>query len=287
MVIPARTTFPTISLVTKTVCLATLFLALFFIFLGFTFKVSANNYDTTFGAETFMLDNGMQVIVIPNHRIPVVTHMVWYRVGAADELPGLSGMAHYFEHLMFKGTKKLEPGEFSRTVKMLGGRDNAFTGQDYTAYFQSIAVEHLEKVMRMEADRMFNLAPPADHFASEKNVVLEERRQRTENNPKGLFGEQLRNLLFVNHPYGTPTIGWMDEIERYEWTDVKGFYEQWYAPNNAIVIISGDITVEEFKPLAEKIYGTLPAKKLPKRSRPNIPPAIGKTRLLPFRQSNL
>lgn len=271
--------------VSKTLCLAVACSVLLLAFFGFFSQTKANNPDTTFGAESFMLDNGMQVIVIPNHRVPVVTHMVWYRVGAADELPGLSGMAHYFEHLMFKGTKKLEPGEFSRTVKMLGGRDNAFTGQDYTAYFQSIAIEHLETVMRMEADRMLNLAPPPEHFSSEKKVVLEERRQRTENDPRGLFAEQLRSLLFVNHPYNIPTIGWMDEIEKYEWEDVKGFYERWYAPNNAIVIISGDITAEDFKPLAQKIYGKIKAKKLPKRSRPKIPPAIGATYVTAYHEN--
>ena len=229
----------------------------------------------TFNAQSFMLDNGMQVVVVPNHRAPVVTHMVWYKVGAADEPFGQSGMAHYFEHLMFKGTQKLQPGEFSTTVRKLGGNDNAFTSQDYTAYFESIAVDNLEKVMRMEADRMQNLAPPPEHYASEKNVVLEERRERTENDPRGLFYEQIRNALFVNHPYGTPVIGWMNEIEKYEWEDVKTFYDRWYAPNNAIVVVSGDITAEELQPLAQRIYGSIPSKELPERVRPDIPPANG------------
>ena len=184
-------------------------------------------------------------------------------------------MAHYFEHLMFKGTQKLQPGEFSTTVRKLGGNDNAFTSQDYTAYFESIAVDNLEKVMRMEADRMQNLAPPPEHYASEKNVVLEERRERTENDPRGLFYEQIRNALFVNHPYGTPVIGWMNEIEKYEWEDVKTFYDRWYAPNNAIVVVSGDITAEELQPLAQRIYGSIPSKELPERVRPDIPPANG------------
>jgi len=233
----------------------------------------------TFGAQSFTLDNGMQVVVIPNHRAPVVAHMMWYKVGAADEKPGLSGMAHYFEHLMFKGTDTLEPGEFSRIVKTLGGEDNAFTGQDYTAYFQIISKEHLEKVMEMEADRMVNLAPPADHYASEKKVVLEERRQRTENDPRGLFSEQLRSALFVNHPYGTPVIGWMSEIKDYQWEDVKKFYDKWYAPNNAVLVVSGDITAEELKPRAQRIYGQIPVKDIPERARPAVPPAIGTTHL--------
>lgn len=228
-----------------------------------------------FNAESFTLDNGMKVVVIPNHRAPVVSHMVWYNIGAADEPQGLSGMAHYFEHLMFKGTQKLEPGEFSRIVKSLGGRDNAFTGQDYTAYFQTIAVEHLGSMMEMEADRMANLDVPADHFASEKNVVLEERRQRTENDPRSLFLEQMKSALFVNHPYGTPIIGWMDEIEKYEWEDVKVFYDTWYAPNNATLVISGDITADIVRPMAERTYGKVKPKNLPERTRANVPPSLG------------
>lgn len=230
----------------------------------------------TFNAESFTLKNGMEVVVIPNHRAPVVTHMLWYKVGAADEPYGHSGMAHYFEHLMFKGTQKMEPGEFSRVVKKLGGNSNAFTSQDFTAYFESISVDNLETVMKMEADRMQNLAPPPDHYASEKQVVLEERRQRTENDPRGLFYEQMRNALFANHPYGIPVIGWMSEIEKYGWEDVKVFYDTWYAPNNAYLVVSGDITAEELKPMAEKIYGKIPTKELPERARPSIPPAKGK-----------
>jgi zinc protease len=233
----------------------------------------------TFGAQEFTLQNGMQVVVIPNHRAPVVTHMVWMKVGAADEKPGLSGMAHYLEHLLFKGTAKQAPGEFSKTVKTLGGNDNAFTSQDYTAYFESIAVENLPKMMEMEADRMVNLSPPEEHFKSEKSVVLEERRQRTDNDPRALFGEQLNSLLYINHPYGTPVIGWMNEIEDYEWADVKKFYDTWYAPNNAVLVVSGDITAEKLKPLAEKYYGAIPKKNIPERLRPLVPPAPGNTLL--------
>ncbi len=232
-----------------------------------------------FNSETFTLDNGLQVIVIPNHRAPVVTHMVWYKVGAADEPQGLSGMAHYFEHLMFKDSKNLQPGEFSKIVKKLGGNDNAFTGQDYTAYFESIAVSHLEKMMEMEAGRMADLDVPPDHFHSEKQVVLEERRQRTENDPRGIFNEQMKSALFVNHPYGTPVIGWMSEIKDYEWKDVKKFYDKWYAPNNAIVIISGDVTAKEVKPMAERTYGKIKPKEIPPRIRTQIPPANGQTKM--------
>lgn len=227
----------------------------------------------TFNARQFTLANGLQVVVIPNHRAPVVTHMLWYKVGAADEKPGLSGMAHYFEHLMFKGTQTMAPGAYSKRVRVLGGQDNAFTGQDYTAYFASVAVDNLFEIMQMEADRMQNLAPPSDHFSSEKSVVLEERRERTDNDPRAQFGEQLRSLLFINHPYATPVIGWMDEIKLYEWPHVKQFYDSWYAPNNAILVVSGDITAERLKPAAEQIYGQIPPKDLPARARPLIPPA--------------
>ena len=249
------------------------------IFLIFLLVLPIQAKAQTFGAQEFTLQNGMQVVVIPNHRAPVVTHMLWMKVGAADEKPGLSGMAHYLEHLLFKGTAKQAPGEFSKTVKTLGGNDNAFTSQDYTAYFESIAVENLPKVMEMEADRMVNINPPAEHFKSEKSVVLEERRQRTDNDPRALFGEQMNSLLYINHPYGTPVIGWMNEIEDYEWVDVKKFYDTWYAPNNAVLVVSGDITAEKLKPLAEKYYGAIPKKDLPARLRPLVPPAPGNTLL--------
>ena len=238
---------------------------------------SGGSQAKVFNAETFTLDNGLQVIVVPNHRAPVVTHMVWYKVGAIDEPQGLSGMAHYLEHLLFKGTETLAPGEFSRIVKRLGGNDNAFTGQDYTAYFQSIPKQHLPEMMMMEADRMVNLKVPLDHFALEKKVVLEERRQRTENDPKGLFGEQMRSALFVNHAYGTPVIGWMHEIKEYEWDDIEKFYQSWYAPNNAIVIISGDVTADEVRPMVAKSYGKVKAKELPERLTSTVPPSIGDT----------
>ena len=246
---------------------------------GGTQRESRTAPAATFGAESFMLDNGLQVVLIPNRRAPIVTHMLWYKVGAADEKPGLSGMAHYFEHLMFKGTGEMPPGAYSRNVRMLGGNENAFTGQDYTAYYANVAKENLPKIMEMEADRMQNLAPPPDHFKSEKAVVIEERRQRTENDPQALFGEQMQSTLFPNHPYGTPVIGWMSEIEKYEWQDVKTFYDTWYAPNNAVLIVSGDITAAELKKLAEDHYGPVPSKAVPPRRRPATAPANGTTHM--------
>jgi zinc protease len=204
-----------------------------------------------FNAEHFTLQNGMQVVVIPNHRVPVITHMVWYRVGAADDPVGKSGIAHFLEHLMFKGTDTLAPGEFSKIIRGLGGNDNAFTSQDYTAYFQSISVDHLEKVMTMEASRMRGMNVPAAEVESERQVIIEERRERIENDPRAWLGEQMRYALYPNHPYGTPNIGWQSEMASLTWDDAKGVYDTWYAPNNAILVIAGDVTMEQVKPLAE------------------------------------
>lgn len=241
--------------------------------------VKTTQAEKVFNAESFTLANGMQVVVIPNHRAPVVTHMIWYKVGAADEPRGLSGMAHYLEHLLFKGTPTLAPGEYSRRVRGLGGNDNAFTNNDFTAFHASFAVEHLETIMTMEADRMMNTNPPESDFLSERNVVLEERRQRTENDPRGYFTEQLKALLFVNHPYANPVIGWQAEVEALTWKEIEPFYKAHYGPNNAIVVVSGDITAAQFKPLAEKIYGPLKPIALEKRIWTRVPPMIARPRL--------
>lgn len=212
-----------------------------------------------FNAETFRLDNGMEVVVIPDHRAPVVVHMVWYRLGAADEPVGRSGVAHFLEHLLFKGTDKIAPGDFSKIVAANGGRDNAFTSLDYTGYFQTIARDRLDLVMEMEADRMVNLRLDENDVATERDVVLEERRQRTDSTPQGQFGEQARAALFLQHPYGRPVIGWQEEIEKLSLEDAMAFYKRYYAPNNAILIVAGDVTAADLKPLAEKHYGVIPA----------------------------
>lgn len=232
-----------------------------------------------YNAESFTLKNGMEVVVIPNHRAPVVTHMIWYKVGAADEPRGLSGMAHYLEHLLFKGTPTLPPGEYSRRIRALGGDDNAFTANDYTAFFESIAVDHLETVMKMQADRMMNTNPPPADFTAEQKVVLEERRQRTENDPKGFFAEQLKALLFINHPYGIPVIGWEHEVGTLAWAEIESFYKQHYGPNNAILVVSGDITAEQIKPLAEKYYGPLAPIAPIDRTWTKVPPMIAQPQL--------
>lgn len=212
-----------------------------------------------FNPESFTLDNGMQVVVVPDHRAPVVVHMVWYKVGAADEPPGKSGIAHFLEHLMFKGTDKLSPGEFSKTVAANGGRDNAFTSQDYTAYFQTIARDRLELVMSMEADRMVNLKFGQKDMVTEREVVLEERRQRTDSTAQGQFREQAQAALYLAHPYGTPIVGWEEEIKNLDLDDALAFYGRFYAPNNAILVVAGDVTAAQLRPLAEKYYGVIPA----------------------------
>ena len=211
------------------------------------------------GLETFFLKNGMQVVVIPDHRAPVVTHMVWYKVGAADEDPGESGNAHFLEHLMFKGTKKLGPGEFSKIVARNGGQDNAFTSQDYTGYFQRVAADRLPLMMEMEADRMRNLVLTDEVVTPELEVVKEERRSRVENRPSGRLGEQLNAVFYLAHPYGTPVIGWPNDIAALNRKTAIEFYKRHYAPNNAILIVAGDITAETLKPLAEKYYGVIKA----------------------------
>lgn len=210
-----------------------------------------------FEPETFTLDNGMQVVVVTNRRAPVVTQMVWYKVGAADEPPGRSGMAHFLEHLMFKGTTNMPKGAFSATVARLGGRENAFTGQDYTAYHQTIAKENLETVMALEADRMTNLELSDSDVETERQVVLEELRQRVENQPAAMLGEHTDAALYLNHPYRIPTIGWRHEVEALTRDDLLDFYRTWYRPDNAILVVVGDVDVDDVRPLAQKYYGAI------------------------------
>ena len=227
-----------------------------------------------FNPETFTLDNGMQVVVVTNRRAPVVTHHVWYRIGSADSPPGKSGLAHFHEHLMFKATETLESGEFSQLVARNGGNDNAFTGPDYTGYFQTIAKDRLELVMRMEADRMTNLVLAEDEVERERDVVLEERNMRVDNDPSSRFAEQLNAAQFLHHPYRMPVIGWRHEIEDYSREDSLDFYRTWYAPNNAILLVAGDIDAAELKPLAERYYGVIPAREVPDRARVKEPPQL-------------
>ena len=208
-------------------------------------------------AETFTLNNGMQVVVIPDHRAPVVTHMVWYRVGSADEPQGKAGIAHFLEHLMFKGTNKYPPGAFNRIIRQNGGEDNAFTSKDYTAYFQRIAKDRLGLVMDLEADRMQNLVLKDENVLPELKVVEEERRERTDNDPSSLLGEQIDAMLYLAHPYRKPVIGWMSEVNKLTRQDAFTFYKAHYTPANAILVVAGDVTRDEVKKLAEQHYGKL------------------------------
>lgn len=225
-----------------------------------------------FNAQTFTLENGLQVVLVENHRAPIVTSMVWYKVGGADDPQGQSGLAHMFEHMMFKGSEHVAPGAFSKRVRALGGEDNAFTSYDYTAYYQSVAAEHLDEMLKMEADRMTNLLLPADQFTSEQKVVMEERRQRTDNDPRSAFYEQMNYSLFPHHPYGVPLIGWMNEIAALTREQAFSFYKTWYAPNNAVLVVSGDVTLDTLKEMAQRHFGSLvPNAALPEmRVRPGL-----------------
>lgn len=227
-----------------------------------------------FNPETFRLNNGMQVVVVPNHRVPVVTQMVWYRVGSADEPPAKSGLAHFLEHLMFKGTDKLAAGEFSRILARNGGTENAFTSYDYTGYYQTVAVDRLELVMGMEADRMTGLKLMDKDIKTERKVILEERRQRTENNPAAILSEYVSASLYLNYPYRRPIVGWDREIRNLGRQDIQAFYRRWYRPDNAVLVVAGDITAAKLKPLAERTYGRIP--------RPSGPPLVSRSKTRGF-----
>lgn len=231
------------------------------------------NADNKPDVSHFMLANGMEVVVLPDHRVPVVTHMVWYRVGSADEARGKSGIAHFLEHLMFKGTKANPAGRFSEIVAEIGGQENAFTSTDYTAYFQRVVRDELETMMVLEADRMTGLVLTDEVVLPERDVVLEERRSRTDNDPAAKLSEEIAAALFRNHPYGTPVIGWESEIAALNRDDALAFYRRYYAPQNAILIVAGDVTAEEVRKLAERTYGKI-ARSGPseQRVRPVEPP---------------
>ena len=238
---------------------------------------AAENEAVTF----FTLDNGMDVVVVEDHRAPAVQQMVWYRAGSADEPKGSSGVAHFLEHLLFKATDKMESGELSATVAANGGRDNAFTSYDYTAYFQRVAADRLELMMQMESDRMKNIRLTPENIRTERDVILEERNQRTDNNPGALFNEQLNAAQYLNHRYGTPVIGWRHEMETLDLDDALAFYELYYSPNNAILVVSGDVDPAEVRRLAETYYGVIPANPdLPERLRTQEPPQTAERRLI-------
>src|ERR1041385_2779246 len=245
----------------------------------FAFSAGSAFAQTTVTSErpaSFTLDNGLQVVVIPDHRTPVVTQMIWYKVGSADETPGKSGLAHFLEHLMFKGTAKHPAGEFSKTVLRIGGNENAFTSVDYTGYFQRVPRDQLPRMMEFEADRMTGLILKDENVLPERDVVLEEFNMRVANNPDARLSEQIMAALYLNHPYGRPIIGWRQEIEKLDREDALAFYKRFYAPNNAILVIAGDTDVNEVHPLVEKNFAGIPAQPaIPaRRIRPQEPEQV-------------
>lgn len=229
---------------------------------------------------SFTLKNGLEVVVIEDHRAPVVVHMVWYKIGAADEPAGHSGIAHFLEHLMFKGTDEVGPGEFSSIVEAQGGSDNAFTSWDYTAYFQRVAADRLDLMMKLEADRMRDLRLAEDDVRTERDVILEERNQRTDSSPGALLNEQMRAAQYMNSPYSIPVIGWRREMEKLTRKDALDFYAANYAPNNAILVVAGDVTPDQVRSMAEEHYGPLaPSDHITPRDRPQEPPQLSERRL--------
>lgn len=225
--------------------------------------------------STFTLDNGLEVVVVPDHRAPVVTHMIWYKVGAADEPPGKSGISHFVEHLMFKGTETRPEGEFSRVVAEVGGQENAFASADYTGYFQRVAREHLGLMMEFEADRMSNLTLTDPQVEAELQVIIEERASRVDNEPSSQLSEAVSATLYQSHPYRLPVIGWLHEIETLNREDALDFYNRFYTPNNAVLIVAGDATAEEVRELAERTYGQVPRRAEPgERLRPREPEPV-------------
>ena len=240
-----------------------------------------------FSPTTFKLANGLDVVVVEDHLAPVVTQMVWYRCGAADEEAGHSGIAHFLEHLMFKGTPTVPAGEFSKIVARNGGEDNAFTFYDYTAYFQTIAADRLELVMKLEADRMQNLSLTDDQVYPERDVIVEERRQRTESSPQARLGEAMRYVLMANSPYGRPAIGWKQEMEKLTTADAVAWYKKWYTPSNATLIVVGDVKPDQVKALAEKYYGPIQSHPVPPRIRPQVAPLDGADSRLTLKDENI
>ena len=232
--------------------------------------------------EQFTLANGLTVIVKPDHRAPTAAHMLWVRTGSMDEVDGTSGVAHVLEHMMFKGTPDLKPGEFSRRVAALGGRENAFTSKDSTGYYQQIPASRLEDVMKLEADRFAHNQWSDEEFAKEIEVVKEERRLRTEDSPRALMGEALAATVFVASPYRRPVVGWMSDLDAMTATDVREFYRRWYVPGNAAVVVAGDVEVAQVRQLAEKYYGGIPARAVPPR-KPRIEPEQAGVRRIDFK----
>ena len=239
----------------------------------------ANPRQTGNNTFQFALANGMQVLVIPDHRAPVATQMLWFKVGSVDDPPGISGLAHFFEHMMFRGTKQVPDDGFSQVIAKNGGETNAFTDHDYTAFYEQIAKDRLPLAMKLEADRLANLDLSDSHVGPERDVVLEERRMRVENEPQALMGEQMRAALHLSHPYGRPVIGWSDEVRRIDRVSAQDFYDHHYAPNNAILVIAGDVTADEVRKMAQDAYGKVGARELEPRAEFTEPPRMAESRM--------
>lgn len=237
--------------------------------------VAAQTPDSATGGTEFTLPNGMKIIVREDHRAPTVAHMIWYRTGSIDEHSGVTGVAHVLEHMMFKGTKSLKPGEFSQRVAALGGRENAFTSKDYTAYFQQIEKTRLEQVMALEADRMANLVLDGEEFAREIRVVMEERRWRTEDQPISLVHEALDATTYMAHPYRHPVVGWMSDLQSMTVEDAQAWYQRWYAPNNAVMVVVGDVEAQQVHALAAKHFGPIPRRDVVPAKAQGEPPQRG------------
>jgi zinc protease len=228
--------------------------------------------------QEFKLSNGLKVFVREDHRSPVVVSQVWYRAGSLDEVNGKTGVAHVLEHMMFKGTKKIKAGEFSRLIAKAGGKENAFTGADYTCYFQQLEKSNLELSFRLEADRMQNLNLSKEEFDKEIKVVMEERRWRTDDKPTSQVKEQFASTVFKSHPYSRPVVGWMNDLENMTVEDAREWYQNWYAPNNAILVVVGDIQANDVLNLAKKYFEKIPARKIPERKPQVEPKQIGERR---------
>ncbi len=227
----------------------------------------------------FALQNGMQVLVIPDHRAAVVTQMLWFKVGGVDDPPGVSGLAHFFEHMMFRGTKQTPGDQYSQIIAKNGGNENAFTTHDFTAFYEQIAADRLKLAMDLEADRMANLDLSDNNVSTERDVVLEERRMRVDNNPQALVGEQMAAALHLSHPYGRPVIGWAEEVRRIDRVSAQDFYDHHYAPNNATLIVAGDVTPDQVRGLAQSEYGKVAAREIPPRAEFTEPPRVAETRM--------
>lgn len=252
---------------------------LLFVAFPFALQAFAQTQTNAPQAEQFKLDNGLTVIVKPDHRAPTAVQMLWVRVGSMDEVDGSSGLAHILEHMLFKGTRTLKPGEFSRRVAALGGRDNAFTQRDNTGYFQQIPASKLEEVMKLESDRFAHNQWPDAQFKRELEVVKEERRLRTEDSPRGLMWEALNAAIFEASPYRRPVVGWMSDLESMTPQDARDFYQRWYVPANAVLVVAGDVEPAQVRRLAQKYYGFIVARPVPPRKPRNEPPQVGIRRI--------